>query len=279
MTQPLFIIGNKRSGTSQLVRLLNLHPHIYVSHESDIGWILYQYHNGRGFTAHAWDSDRGMRTTLELADNLLQADKSPKDNFLAVQTCLMKKGTPWQSPQEKTDLKWIGDKKPFQHTDSELLAFLLKHFPDAHFLHIVRHPFHVVASSDRFNQTTSGDFWLGLSPAQKLERWTFHEQQVIKLREMLPKRLHTLRYEDLCRRTRRELSGVFSFLKVNNDAKILREAACQTILTATPVPPIPCSDETLRVAAIYGYDLRHPPGRIKITMQTWYWGLAKRLGA
>jgi len=36
MTRPLFLVGNKRSGTSQLVRLLNLHPKIFVAHESDV---------------------------------------------------------------------------------------------------------------------------------------------------------------------------------------------------------------------------------------------------
>ena len=32
----VFVVGNKRSGTSLLVRLLNAHPGVYVSHESDI---------------------------------------------------------------------------------------------------------------------------------------------------------------------------------------------------------------------------------------------------
>ena len=48
MIYPLFIIGNKRWGTSQLVRMLNLHPLMFVSDESDISWILYQFYNHRG---------------------------------------------------------------------------------------------------------------------------------------------------------------------------------------------------------------------------------------
>jgi hypothetical protein len=72
MIRPLFIIGNKRSGTSQLLRVLNLHPRVFVSHESDIAWILYQFHRGQPFRGHAWDSDRGMRLTLEIGGHLLR---------------------------------------------------------------------------------------------------------------------------------------------------------------------------------------------------------------
>jgi hypothetical protein len=46
MSYPLFIVGNKRSETSQLVRILNLHPQVFEYHESDISWILYQFYIG-----------------------------------------------------------------------------------------------------------------------------------------------------------------------------------------------------------------------------------------
>ena len=125
----------------------------------------------------------------------------------------------------------LGESAPIklqQHTDPELLKFLLQHFPEARFLHIVRHPFEVVASSDRFNQTADGDFWLGLSPEEKVERWAFHEQQVLQLRQTLPGRVHSLRYEDFCRRTEKEMSGVFEFLQLEPNPHALREAARQT---------------------------------------------------
>ena len=41
----LFIVGNKRSGSTHLMRLLNLHENIFVTNESDIVWVLYCYHN------------------------------------------------------------------------------------------------------------------------------------------------------------------------------------------------------------------------------------------
>lgn len=258
MTRPLFIIGNKRSGTSQLVRLLNLHPQVFVSHESDIIWVLYQFHHGLPFRAHPWDSDTGMRLTLKLCGHWLQREQSPRQNALAVQHALMEAGSPWLPPQRKTNLLWIGDKKPFQHTEPRLLAFLWENFPDVHFLHIIRHPCVVAASSDRFNRSRNGDFWLGLSAEEKVERWAFHERQVLSLRQTMPDRVHSLRYEDLCRRPAHELSRVFEFLQVPPARAALAEAARQTHAAVRPIPFIRCSAEATRIAASYGYGVQDP---------------------
>ena len=277
MIRPLFFIGNKRSGTSQLLRVLNLHPQVFVSHESDIAWILYQFHHDQPFRAHAWDSDRGMRLTLETAGHLLRREASPRENFVTVQTAVMEQGNPWLPARQKTGLQWIGDKKPMQHTDPELLKFLSEHFPEARFLHIVRHPFEVVASSDRFNQTADGDFWLGLSPEEKVERWAFHEQQVLHLRQTLPGRVHSLRYEDFSRQTEKEMSRVFDFLQLEPNPHALREAARQTRPLARTVPAIRCSAETVRIATVHGYDLQRPTGRLRVLAQNIYWQTAKKL--
>ena len=257
MTRPLFIVGNKRSGTSHLVRLLNLHPQVFVSHESDIVWALYQFSHDQPFQSHAWDSDRGLRHTLESCGDLFRRERSPRENLLAIQQRLMEAGTPFLPPQTKAELLWIGDKKPFQHADPNLVAFILEHFPDAHFLHIVRHPFSVALSSDRFNERRGGDFWLGLTLEEKVERWTFHEQRVLELREKLPDRVHSLRYEHLCEQTAEELSRVLGFLQLSASPDLLEEAARQTrAATHRDIPVIECSEETTRMAGSYGYDLR-----------------------
>ena len=110
--RPLFIIGNKRSGTSQLVRSLNLHPEVFIAHESDIVWILHQFYQRLLFTAHEWNSDRGMKHTLAAAGHRLRRDQTPWENFQAVLTRLMEQGTPWLPPMQKPGLRWLGDKKP-----------------------------------------------------------------------------------------------------------------------------------------------------------------------
>jgi hypothetical protein len=107
MIRPLFLVGNKRSGTTQLVGVLNLHPQIFVSHESDVAWILYQFHTEQTFRGHPWDSQRGMWVTLKNAGHLLRSEASPRENFIAVQMAAMEAGNPWQGRQRKTDLQWI----------------------------------------------------------------------------------------------------------------------------------------------------------------------------
>lgn len=255
MIRPVFILGNKRSGTSQLVRMLNLHPQVFISHESDIIWALFQFARKEPFQSHPWDSGVGLQHTVEACGSLLRHERSPRENFLAVQQRLMEIGTPFLPARQKSGLLWIGDKKPFQHTDPQLLDFMREHFGDARFIHIVRHPFAVAKSSERFNETRNGDFWLGLTLEEKVERWTFHEQQVLTLRENQPGRVHSLRYEDFCGRTAEELGRLFQFLEVPECPEALSEAARQTQSVARTAPVIRCSPETQRIAAGYGYDL------------------------
>jgi hypothetical protein len=276
MIRPLYLIGNKRSGTSQLVRVLNLHPQVFVSHESDIAWILFQLNRDQPFRAHPWDSDRGMRVTLASSGHLLRREASPRENFHAVQTSLMENGSPWLAAQSKKDLRWIGDKKPMQHTDPDVLNFLLHHFPDAHFLHLVRHPLDVVASSDRFNGTADGDFWLGLSREEKLARWAFHERQVLQLRESLPARVHSLRYEDFCCDTVKQLTEMFQFLQVNPDPEVLRNAASQTYSPGRTVSAVTPTAQAISIASMYGYDLSGSIGSDRSWLRSMVWSPHRR---
>jgi hypothetical protein len=202
-----------------------------------------------------------MNHTLAAAGHLLRRDRTPWENFQAVIQLLMDQGTPWLPAVHKSGLRWLGDKKPFQHTDPQLVPFILENFPDALFLHIVRHPCAVTASSDHFNQH-DGDFWQGLSPEEKVRRWAFHEKRVVEL--------------NLCRRTERELSGVFRFLGLKPDAQVLRDAARQTVPASRPFPKINCPAEALQLAARHGYDLEKPAGRLRTVGTHWYWKLAKR---
>lgn len=205
----VFMIGNKRSGTSMLVRLLNRHPRVYVTHESDVGWILYQSRNGRPdtFRCYPWDGPLGMRATLDAADGVvatLPADRPPTDAeltaaFHEIQDTVMKRGSavqralPW-----KRNLAWIGDKKPVQGADPEIRPFVERVFPDVRYLHIVRHPGPVLASSERMVREWDvvPAFWRDGADAI-LERWRIHEQWVLDARAAGRPPIHTVRYEDL----------------------------------------------------------------------------------
>jgi len=220
-----FITGNKRSGTSQLVRLLNLHPNIFVSHESDIIWILSNFYNNKPFSPYVWDSPLGMEYTLKTCRHILDKNKTPRENFFAVQLHLMERGSPWLPQMMKKDLIWVGDKKPFQHADPKLIEFILDIFPEAYFIHLVRHPFAVALSADKFKKR-HGDIWLDLTLEEKVERWAIHERWVLELKQKVN-------------------------LGINNS--VLKKASQMTQYTMKNIPKISCSNEAISVMKQYGY--------------------------
>lgn len=254
MAKVLFIIGNKRSGTSQLVRLLNLHPQVFLSHESDIIWILYQFHNGMPFKPFPEDSMRGMQEALKRCGHLLNLKNSPVENFFAFQSHLMETGNSWLPAMNKTFVSWIGDKKPFQYVDSELTGFLLDNILEASFIHLVRHPFSVAASAAAFNKTRDGDFWQGLSLEAMVRKWTENEKKVLQLKKDTRAHVIDIKYEDLCRNTGRELRRIFRFLDLNVDDSIVKTAVRKTCYTEKNIPKIRCGQETLALMELYGYE-------------------------
>ena len=57
--KPLFVMGNKRSGTTVLANLLNAHPRVFLPHEADTA----------GFcTRHDMDSLLAMRLIRSTAE-------------------------------------------------------------------------------------------------------------------------------------------------------------------------------------------------------------------
>lgn len=249
----VFITGNKRSGTSQLVKLLNLHPRVFMSHESDIIWILYQFHNDMPFAAHPWDSPRGMNTALKTCGLLLEKNNGPEQNYFAFQQCLKENWNSRFPASAKKDVLWIGDKKPFQNADPKLTEFIFETLPDPHFIHLVRHPFAVAASSERFNRTPYGDFWKGLTPEEKVAQWTFHEKNVSELKRTKKAKVIDVKYEDLCRKTEDVMAEIFRFLGLEFDGGITKTARSKTRYIVKNMPSIRCSEETIAIMSQYGY--------------------------
>jgi len=142
----LFFIGNKRCGTTLMVNLLNLHPRVFVSHESDIIWTLYQIGQGIEPGQHSLDGGLGISITLEKCAHLLDQFRDVQHIFDSVTQYLMVNGSEIQMKYDKSDLLWMGDKKPVQCCDPIMLPFLKMHFPGAVLIHMVRHPVACVAS-------------------------------------------------------------------------------------------------------------------------------------
>lgn len=223
----LFIVGNKRSGSTHLMNLLNLHDEVFVSNESDIIWILYNFHNGREIKPYPQGSPSGMNQSLEIASHVLDKNASVRENFENYQRYLMENGFLSQEPTHKKNLKYIGDQKPYQNIDPTMMPFIRKHFPKAKFIHLVRHPFEVVTSSMKFAKGTGGFIWKDMSPEQIMEKWEMHENWVKDARKKYDLDIMDLRYDRLIARPKQEMTRVFQFLDVPFDSDLLNK--CQEI--------------------------------------------------
>ncbi|RKZ93656.1 MAG: hypothetical protein DRR19_00425 [Candidatus Parabeggiatoa sp. nov. 1] len=250
MTKTVFIIGNKRSGSTQLVRLMNLHPNVFMSQESDIIWILYRFHHNLEIVPYQWDTPVGMNHTLKKYAQLLSRDKTPLENFVTIQTNLMKDGFQDIKPMHKENLLWIGDKKPFQQIDPEIVPFIKEHFPNSKFIHLIRHPFAAVKSSKVFK---SGELWKGTSEKDILKLWTRHESRVQLEKDKNEVPMLDVRYEDIISQTRTSMARLFDFLELKYDKQILLEARKITRSTIRKHPRFNCPPETEAIMSQYGY--------------------------
>jgi Sulfotransferase family len=231
--KPLFLIGNKRSGTSHLVRLLNVHPSMFVAHEADVVWILYQMAQGVPFRCYPWDGSLGMDATLKACADFLnhgavthQIVADIPKLYYQILARVMEQGSDVQQPHSKEGLTWIGDKKPVQQADPDVLFFIRQHFPDARFIHIIRHPREVVSSMVTGGRTWAKiEYWKG-SPETILERWAIHEEWVLAAKDLVP--VHSLRYEDLCADPASHIEKVFGFLGLTMPSKAMKVVDTQT---------------------------------------------------
>jgi hypothetical protein len=233
--QYLFMMGNKRSGTSHLVRLLNAHPHLFLSHESDVVWLLRLASLGEPPRGYPWDGRIGMDATLAAAGHILE-DARPRlargqgvaETFERMQLHLMRNGSEVQAAYEKPDVEWLGDKKPVQHADPEVFPFIRTHFSHARYLHIVRHPRAVVASMARRAQEGAPvEFW-SRPLDHLLDRWCLHEEWVQAAAAKLGDALLTVRYEDLVADAERQVGKIFDFLDLDLSKSIAQRVASAT---------------------------------------------------
>lgn len=209
-----------------MVRLLNLHPNILVTHEADIAWILYQLHRDPDaeIKPHPLDEEKGMKATFDMHGSVFKPIREEdSDAHGRVRTAFYRfydrvnqegRGQ-WDLAARKERLAWVGDKKPVQHADPRVWSFLEKTFPQARYLHVIRDPRYVVASmqeaAKKWNDRSVPEHW-HRSPASIFGDWIQNEERVARLMEKAPGRIETVRLEDLARNAAQEMGKVFGFL-------------------------------------------------------------------
>jgi LPS sulfotransferase NodH len=248
--RPLFVIGGKRSGSTLMANLLNAHPRVFVSHESDVLWILYQARDGppARYVRHPLDSELMMSSTVRSCRRILGSLGSPPtreqvvEAFHRVQARLMdeyfhppleqrlkravlkagKDRSPralWRAFRQqgelprKRELAWTGDKKHAQYLDPDLQPFIRAHFPDARYVHVLRDPRGAVASVlEAARRWEVMPHYFRGTVEEVLERWAIHEEWVLRMKEDLGDAIFTVRLEDLWREPHAVADRLLDFL-------------------------------------------------------------------
>lgn len=263
-TRPLFLMGNKRSGTSLLVRLLNAHPNVFVTREADLIWILYQLQHGNPdtFARYEWDGSVGLQATLDASRGMfserVEGRAEIRSLFTAMQEHLLAHGSQSSGRAAKREVLWQGDKKPVQHCDPAIRAFLKENFTDAKYLHIIRHPTAVVGSmSEVATRWSSGvpPYWHA-GRREILDRWTIHEEWVLDAKrvDMMP--VHSLKLEDLALAPVDTFRRVLEFLGLEMSSRM--EDVLKQNVSPSPNEPyrglqLEFSARDRQVMAHYGY--------------------------
>ena len=205
-TSPIFLLGNARSGTSLLSRMLNSHPRICVPYEAHIYNVFWDY---RDRYEPLSDPDRrrmlikdvlSMRVCRDWAqppqvDDVM--DRIKRHNFHGIFEAIM---DAWARIQNKP--RW-GEKTP--HNGPYWRA-INEGFPNAKFIHLVRDGRDCALSiiNARFGPKL-------VYPAAI--RWMRYLEVMNEMRQSLPAdRVYELRYEDLLADSEKELRALCEYL-------------------------------------------------------------------
>jgi Sulfotransferase family len=169
---PIFIVGTMGSGTTLLRLMLDSHERIAIPHET--GFM--RAYNSMLFIPFKW-TGRGWAERLGWPED--EFDEKLREFFDDIFM---------RYAREHGKERW-GEKTPLHTWHINAMKRL---FPDAVFIAIVRHPGAAIASNMRRFQ-------------HPLERAVYHyeryNKEIVRQAEILPKRMITLRYEDLLLRT------------------------------------------------------------------------------
>jgi hypothetical protein len=197
-----FLIGAERSGTT-LLRLM-LDHHAEISCGGEFNYV----------TAHLLED--GREPTPVQFEKSLRLDRQFTYSGLTLDPGLE------YSQQVRGLLKQLcGEGRAIGATVHFQYRALVRWWPDARFIHLVRDPRDV--SSSVIQMGWAGNLWTAS------KRWLAAEEAVEEFRAQVPEaRIHELRFEDLVTRPVEELSALCRFLDLEYDPEMLSYPANST---------------------------------------------------
>jgi len=214
--RPIFLVGCPRSGTTLLSVMMHAHPRIAMPPETR--FLIPAYRNRLQYGDLAQPENRRRLAEDLILDpgrfHELQLDKAEMvEKIVAAPPTLGSAlGTIWREyARSRGKARW-GEKRPAYWRD---MGMILRLFPEAQIVHLVRDGRACVASLKRVHWWTSG-------PVSAMSSWTLADAELRRLGRRLPAgRYHRLRYEDLLSEPRAELGRLCAFLGEEFDAAML----------------------------------------------------------
>ncbi len=214
-----FIVGRGRSGSTLLRTILDAHPSIAIPHESRfVQYLYYQYG-----TVHRWTPDQAIQAVdfmkqsfepiqinREFFINLILQEKEG----LSFQSVCKAIYLSVQSEFSKETITCIGDKNPRY---SFFIPMLIRIFPEAKFIHLVRDYRDNLLAIKRVHKTIGETSWLPVI----LSRWKYYNQVIEKHKSRNAGRFFTLRFEDLIMDPEKNIAQICAFLKLTYNSDML----------------------------------------------------------
>lgn len=196
----LFISGVARSGTSELVSVLNEHPNFLIGSERYFYVI-----ERRELETYHFEMERFL--------NILPEDCHNDSRLLKEGQFLIKKGI-LTGKINVEDIKVIGDKYPnlYEHFD-----WIFERFPNAVHIYIVRNPFSVAQSFQRRFENINDEWDENFVSA--VHRWNISVERALFFFEKFKEKFIFLLYEQFFSNVENmnKLFKILGYSTINND--------------------------------------------------------------
>lgn len=223
-SDPLFVIGYKRSGTTMLRLMLNAHPDIAIPPESEYFQKIPMKFGGRHLRPSQLDSIAGALSKMKRCDfKLGLSEGALKEIIRPALPATVAELTGalyrhWATVQNKPAARW-GDKKP-QHW--QFVYRFRQWYPDSQFVHIIRDPRDVYASvEENFPEQVVGRHLL---PPHLITAWQWRKANLEMFRQgetLGPERYLRVRYESLVHDPERYCKECCRFLGIEYTPEML----------------------------------------------------------
>ena len=214
--QPIFIVGCERSGTTMLRLMLNEHSNIALPPQTKFSRKLYKRRMLFGDLSNGENKDK-------IIDWMLERETSTKLIDLKLDLGHLRKswddcttigkitGTVFQQySQTRHKSRW-GDKRPYY---IRYIPQLLKLYPDARIIHVIRNGHDCIASLKRMP-------WWKKNSIHSMLNWRHSIRMGVKASGAFKDQFLEVRYEDIVRHPENQLKIICDFINVKYESGML----------------------------------------------------------